>query len=61
MTWFTAAVLIVVAIALVVARHPLARMQDMVVGARGGPGCVIAEAVALILLALAIILLTPDA
>jgi hypothetical protein len=47
----------VVGIAVVLGRRPLARMQGAFAGGRVLPGCVIAEGVALIVLALVLFLL----
>ena len=49
--WLAAALFAAVAVALYAARAPLARGQALVVGGRMGPGCVIAEAIAFVVLA----------
>ena len=56
MVWLGAALFVAVAIALFAARVPLARGQALVVGGRIVPGCVIAEAVVFLLLALLIVI-----
>ena len=53
--WFAAGLFVVIAIALYAARGPLARGQALVVGGRMGPGCVIAEAVGFLLLAILVV------
>jgi len=55
-TWFAIVLAAVVALALIVARRPFAEMQAMVLGGRVAPGCVIAEAAVLLVIALAIFL-----
>jgi len=54
MTWIGIAFFLAIASALVTARRQLAEMQALVIGARIGPGCVIAEAAVVALLAAAI-------
>lgn len=55
MVWLTAALFTVLAIAVYIAREPLARGQALIAGGRIGVGCVIAEAVGLLLLALMVV------
>jgi hypothetical protein len=55
--WLAIAFLAAVAAVLAVARRPLAAMQAAVMGGRIGPGCVVAQAVVVLLAALAIFLL----
>lgn len=56
MIWFAIIVATLAGVALIAARKPLADMQAMVIGGRVAPGCVVAEAVVLLLIALAIFL-----
>ena len=49
--WLAAALFVAIAVALYAARVPLARGQALVVGGRMGPGCVIAEAIGFLVLA----------
>lgn len=56
LVWFAAAFFVAMAIALYVTRGPMARAQALVVGGRMGPGCVIAEAVGFLLLALIVVI-----
>ena len=51
MAWLAAALFLAIAIALYAARGPLARAQALVAGGRIGVGCVIAEAIAFVVLA----------
>jgi len=55
--WAAAGFLVVVALATVLARRPLADLQSMLAGGTVLPGCVIAEAAVFLLLAVAIVLL----
>lgn len=59
MAWLAAALFAVSAIALYVARVPLARGQGLIAGGRIGVGCVIAEAIGFLVLA-ALVLLFRD-
>ena len=54
--WFAAAFFVAIAVALYVVRGPMARAQALVVGGRMGPGCVIAEAVAFLVLAALVVI-----
>ena len=56
MIWIAAALFVAVAAAMFLAREPLARGQALVVGGRIRPGCVIAEAVAVLLLAVLVVI-----
>jgi hypothetical protein len=56
MQWTAIAILVLVGVALVAARKPLAEFQAATLGARTGPGCVLAEGVFILLVALAIFL-----
>ena len=57
MVWIAIGFLVAVSIGLLHARNQIAQMQAMVVGGRvGGPGCVIAEAIFLLLIALTMFL-----
>ena len=56
MVWFAAALFFAIAVALFLARVPLARGQALVVGGRMGPGCVIAEAIAFLVLAALVVI-----
>ena len=51
MGWLAAALFALVAVALYAAREPLARGQALVAGGRIGPGCVIAQAILFLVLA----------
>ncbi len=51
MAWLAAALFAVIAVALYAARAPLARGQALVAGGRLGVGCVIAEAIGFLVLA----------
>jgi hypothetical protein len=51
MVWLAAALFAIIAAALYAARVPLARGQALIVGGRLGPGCVIAEAIGILVLA----------
>lgn len=55
MIWLGAAFLALVAMAMVLQRRPLAEMQAQIFGGNTPPGCVIAEAVALLVLAAVIV------
>lgn len=55
MVWFASALFALTAAVLVVARRPLAEGQAYVFGGRMGPGCVIAEAVAFVVLAVLVV------
>jgi hypothetical protein len=54
--WLSIAVLVLIAAIIVVARDRIARLQSLLAGGAVMPGCAIAEAVALLLLALLIFL-----
>jgi hypothetical protein len=56
MHWFAPAFIAVVAVIVFLQRRQLARAQALVLGGSILPGCVIAEAIALLLLAIAIFL-----
>ena len=56
MVWLAAALFALIAIAVYAAREPLARGQALIAGGRIGVGCVIAEAIGFLLLALLVIL-----
>ena len=56
MVWLGAALFIVIAIAIYAAREPLAHGQALILGGRIGTGCVIAEAVFVLLLGLAVVI-----
>lgn len=56
MVWVGAALFAAIAVAMFLARVPLARGQALIVGGRMGPGCVIAEAAAVLLLAILIVI-----
>jgi uncharacterized membrane protein YcaP (DUF421 family) len=60
MAWFAVAFLVAVAVAMVMGRRPLAQMQAAVMGGRMVPGCVIAEAAALLVLAVLIFVFRQD-
>lgn len=51
--WISALLFAFAGIALIIGRKPLAEMQSMLAGGHMPPGCVTAEGVALLLLALA--------
>lgn len=57
MAWLAAALFAVIAAAIYAARVPLARGQALILGGRIGVGCVIAEAVGFLVLALLAIVL----
>ena len=57
MAWLAAALFAVIATAIYAARVPLARGQALILGGRIGVGCVIAEAVGFLVLALLAIVL----
>jgi len=54
--WLSIAVLVAIAIVIVIARDRIARLQSMLAGGAVMPGCAIAEAAAVLLLALLIFL-----
>jgi hypothetical protein len=54
--WFTIILFLAVAIALIALRKPVAEMQAVIFGGRMPPGCVVAEAVTLLALALLVFL-----
>jgi hypothetical protein len=54
--WFAAALFIAIAVALIAAREPLSRGQALIVGGRMGAGCVIAEAVAFLVMAALVVI-----
>ena len=56
MIWLSIAVLVVIAAVIVAARDRIARLQSMLAGGAVMPGCAIAEAAAVLLLALLIFL-----
>lgn len=56
MAWLAAALFTVSAVALYVARVPLARGQGLIAGGRIGVGCVIAEAIGFLVLAALVVL-----
>ncbi|HKR65790.1 MAG TPA: hypothetical protein VJZ00_18815 [Thermoanaerobaculia bacterium] len=58
MHWFGPAFLAVVAVLVFLQRRPLARAQANVLGGSLLPGCVIAQAIALLLLAIAMLAFT---
>lgn len=55
MVWLAIVFLLAVAVAILVAREPLARMQAMLMGGHMGPGCVIAEAALLVVIAILVV------
>ena len=55
MRWFAPAFIALVAVVVFLQRRPLARAQANVLGGSVMPGCVIVEAVALVILAIAIL------
>ena len=57
MIWLAAALFAVIAVAIYIARAPLARGQALILGGRIGVGCVIAEAVGFLVLAVLVVLL----
>jgi hypothetical protein len=56
LVWLSIATLIVIAAIIVMARDRIARLQSLLAGGAVMPGCAIAEAVAVLLLALLIFL-----
>lgn len=54
--WLAAGLFLVIAIALYVARGPLAHAQALVAGGRIGQGCVVAQAIGFLILALLVVL-----
>ena len=56
MIWLAPAFLIVVALAMILQRRSLARMQALIFGGTMPAGCVVAEAVALLVLAVVIVM-----
>jgi len=52
--WLSIGILVAIAAMVVVARDRIARLQSLLAGGAVGPGCAIAQAVALLLLALLI-------
>ena len=52
----SAAFLVIVAAVVAMQRKPLAEMQALVIGGRLGPGCVIAQAIVLVVIAIAILI-----
>lgn len=56
MVWLAAALFTIVAAAVYAAREPLARGQALIAGGRIGVGCVIAEAIGFLVLALIVLL-----
>jgi hypothetical protein len=57
MVWISATVFMAVGIYLIVRRHELARGEGLTMGATILPGCVVAQGIFFVLLALAFILL----
>lgn len=57
---FEVALFTVVALLLIVFRKPMAEFQSGVIGGRTMPGCVVAEAVALLVVAIVIFLLRKE-
>jgi hypothetical protein len=55
LAWLAAVLFVAIAVALYAARAPLARAQALVVGGRMVPGCVIAEAIGFLILALLVV------
>lgn len=53
--WVAGALFVIIAAALFAARAPLARGQALIVGGRMGPGCVIAEAIGFLVLAVLVL------
>ena len=56
MTWLAMALLVAIAAMIVVVRDHIARLQSALAGGAIGPGCAIAQAAAVLLLALLIFL-----
>ena len=56
MAWLAAALFAVTAIAIYAARAPLARGQALIAGGRIGVGCVIAEAIGFLILAVLVVI-----
>ncbi|HEX8412035.1 MAG TPA: hypothetical protein VF883_24510 [Thermoanaerobaculia bacterium] len=56
MVWLAAALFTVIAVAVYAGREPLARGQALIAGGRIGVGCVIAEAIGFLVLALLVLL-----
>ena len=56
MIWLAATLFVVSAIALYVARVPLARGQGLIAGGRIGVGCVIAEAIGFLVMAALVVI-----
>ena len=54
--WLAAALFFVIAIAVYLARRPLAQGQALIAGGRIGTGCVIAEAIGFLLLGLLVVI-----
>ena len=59
MIWVGSAFLVLVAVALIIGRRPVAHWQGMIGGGTMPPGCVVGQALALIVIALALLLLVP--
>lgn len=57
MLYAAAIFIVIVGIATLVARNPFARMQGLIAGGTMPPGCVIAEGIALLLLAAVLLLM----
>ena len=55
LVWFAAGLFVVIAVALYIARAPLAHGQALIAGGRIGPGCVIAEAIGFLVLAVLVV------
>ncbi|HEV7242715.1 MAG TPA: hypothetical protein VGQ36_26035 [Thermoanaerobaculia bacterium] len=53
--WIAAPLFVIIAVALFVARAPLAHGQALIVGGRMGSGCVIAEAIGFLALAVLVV------
>lgn len=57
MFWFAAGLLVLIALLLLWKRAQAAQLQGLVMGGRMTPGCSVAEAIALILVAIALVVL----
>lgn len=56
MVWFGFFLFAAVGIAMILAREPLARGQSLVAGGRMPPGCVVAEGLAFLILAVLVLI-----
>jgi hypothetical protein len=56
MVWLAAALFALIGLVVYAAREPLARGQALILGGRIGPGCVIAEAIGFLVVAVLVIL-----